>query len=310
MSVVVRTLEQCATRNRRAPTLEPADVKRHAGGIAVALPRCMTMNVLIVTVAGITAVGAAAANASPPSPLYSVDDLKKPLTDRDKEVCASFATEEARASRFTRTPNLVRYRSFGCKGEDLFDTSDVNNVSAYTPDFLWHIDRPGAISEIDRMLWVHDCLWPSDNNPQKGKPETSVWMSRYATCGFDARRLDRKKFDAEVRALGLGPAPTAWIYAYLAETLERIEQFRSAYEQPKLKPYRDTLIDVPEAAVAAWMKEYEASRVAFDELFAVEDALARAKSPPRLSCDKIFRPKFRELIQANKPRKQRLDRAS
>jgi hypothetical protein len=165
----------------------------------------------------------------------------------------------------------------------------------------YYLDRPGrAPSEILRALLVYTCLY----NP----PTSDQAQARYAVCGLDARRLDRKALESEIdtlklNAYGRARAIALWDAAKKLAGLNEAKIREAAGSDERVKAL---VYDLPEKGFAEFDKFYAANKDAVDAAIAVEDK-ARAIPPNELNkahpmeCDAL-RGRLEAFAGARKPK--------
>jgi hypothetical protein len=169
------------------------------------------------------------------------------------------------------------------------------------------MDRAGKdTSEIARAMFVWQCL-PDLKDDAPGI-QLSKGMSQFATCSVDARKLDDKALDAEIKALALPPK--------LAQTTtERYAQVKALAKSwiarvdaaiKKDPAYKKVLLDAPDAAWAAWDKTLAEHKADFDLAYSVEDKalavpFAQRKTPQTIGCEEL-RKAWRGYVAGTKPK--------
>jgi len=151
--------------------------------------------------------------------------------------------------------------ALGCEKNQSSQNAEVSKI-AYV------LDLPGAEqSQIVSSHLVVRCL------DQKYVDDAT---EAYLFCGYDARRLDEKKLEAEITARKLSPESAANARALFKKAKERDAWMvgeLTKHKDPNYD-YKKLFIDIPEAGAVAWEKFYADHKDVYDLGSSIERQLA------------------------------------
>jgi hypothetical protein len=223
--------------------------------------------------------------------------LSESWEQQGKDYCAAIAPgEEASSEERSLTEALAAGTGCGDTALGVY-ANDMNR------ELGWWIDaRAQTSSEIVRAVYVtrcmrilHDADWPD--------PKSTWVMQAFATCGPDARRLDRARLDKELAGARFNDFARVHAREVFALAKTVYSQLESEYKKlaEKDEAYRALLFDAPEAGWSAWEKSYAANREAFEAARAFE---AKFRGPSRKAtagCGPSLRKNFASYLKARKP---------
>ncbi len=186
--------------------------------------------------------------------------------------------------------------ALGCDGDGNWQaaTSEGMNLD----DVLaWNDRLATPASELARVGVVLHCLETREWFPDASDPTT---LARYARCGADARRLDRKALDAELAAGDY----TAFGKAQAIEAFARAALIGGRLEAAIRKDAALTrvLITGPEAGWKAWEAGYAAHTAAIDAALAYEDAYLGGSKKARKGCGAALQAGWAGYLEARAPK--------
>jgi len=172
---------------------------------------------------------------------------------------------------------------------------------------LGWMDRPDRLSEVARANHVFNCIGPMKKGAYER--EISDYMNGFLDCVYDAKRLDRGKVEAELKALTLKPS-------LFKEAMERFDATKKladeyfAVAEAKAKggsAAAKMVTELTEKAAQEWQALYEANKARFELAYAVENkAMAiplddRLNKTHKIGCEDL-RTSLREYASAKKPK--------
>lgn len=132
---------------------------------------------------------------------------------------------------------------------------------------LWHLDRAAAPpSQLAALYRVLRCT-------ANGTPDDLYAVVDYAACRADARALDRKKLDAELKAGGYNEHARSIAVLSLARAQRLAGGFEAALQKlaAKDEEYKEVLLDAPARAWKQWTSAAEEAKDALAAAHAYED---------------------------------------
>lgn len=182
---------------------------------------------------------------------------------------------------------LVHATGCSYRGHGVFqrDSADIG-------PWLWWMDqRATPPSEVARAMYVMYCIdndFGPEGFPRADDPHV---MLAYATCGVDARRLDAQKLEDELK----DPKYSEYARVHAREVFARAKAVNAHLEAAyRAKGQRDEAIkklifDAPEAAWAAWEKEYEEWKGAYEAMYAYEEKFYGNSKKAKRGCSEEIR---------------------
>jgi hypothetical protein len=145
---------------------------------------------------------------------------------------------------------------------------DWNNEKPQLATIRFAIDLPGAEeSQIISADFVFRSLDTSDARNA---------FDRYLFSGYDARRLDAKKLEAEIAARKLSPESANNVRAVFKKAQERNAWVLQQFDQYKTEnyDYKKLFVDVADAGAADWQKLYQEHKDVYDLGTSIERQLS------------------------------------
>ncbi len=182
-----------------------------------------------------------------------------------------------------------------CSGDPA--THGTHGADTHFDDMLW-LERPDKpVSQLGIAYYVLHGI------PALDASNAKVIAGNYPMALFLAARFDRRAFDAELNALGLGGIAKhrATVIAAMATAANRV-----LVEAGKGDANLAKQLAAAEVAFQAWQKQYQANKTTFDLVYAVEDKvmaipIIERLQPHPIGCEDL-RKALREHITAQKPK--------
>jgi hypothetical protein len=187
-----------------------------------------------------------------------------------------------------------------CDHDD--DPQKQNVQDAY---WLDRLDKPA--SEIGRLHFVANCL-PDALKGEVSRQNVMRVLAHLGNCSADARKLDKGKVSAELKALGANPETTKAVLEHFDAVKARADRYVA--EAKKSDDGKKFLLEGYDAAWAEWEKIYQEEKKLFELAWSVGDKAARAIKPGsdqiaavpmKVGCEEL-RGALREHVQSKKPK--------
>lgn len=198
---------------------------------------------------------------------------------------------------FTR----LRATAVGCYGPPTEITDGNSNAFGLSGASYW-LDRAAEPpDELVRLSWVLRCLNPGASNVDPDSIDRA--LGRWSMCGMDAARLDRKKFDKEVAALGLDPLGQVRAREAFAYTRLLVASYQAALTRLRAKdPAYGRILDAAARGFADWVALRREHAAVLDQAFAMEDAFRDADPRTIGDCSGSLRKALQDHVAAVAPK--------
>lgn len=215
----------------------------------------------------VNATGASAEDVGAYLAVMADEERSKQL---NAETCAKVQPDDEASGR-ERALGRMTSAVLGCshyKGQTETPLFIDNRERLGNEDYpLWHLDRAAAPpSQIAALYRVLRCT-------ANGSPDDLYAVVDYAACRADARALDRKKLDAELKAGGYNEHARSIAVLSLARAKLRAGAFETALQKlaAKDEEYKEVLLDAPARAWKQWTSAADEAKDALAAAHAYED---------------------------------------
>jgi hypothetical protein len=205
----------------------------------------------------------------------------------------------------------------GANVDDVYGFQAQNAVKSFVcnndrddkavPKALGWMDRPDRVSEVARANHVFNCIGPMKKDAYER--EVSAYMNNFVDCIYDAKRLDRAKVEAELKALEL----KADLFKEAMQRFDNTKKLADEYftvAQAKAKAgsaAAKMILEVTEKAAQDWQALYDANKARFELAYGVEKKIMaiplddRLNKQHKIGCEDL-RTSLREYAAAKKPK--------
>lgn len=214
-----------------------------------------------------------------------------------KAICGQFEDNEE-ASEEEKILDGVTRAIFGCRYRaNRYPFWQQNRQG--DKKLEWYIDRRAEISsELVKVYHVLSCLRQGYGLSTKKKRD----LLPYATCGHDARTLNRSALEKELAAKGFNAAAKVIARESFAVAKASAQRYKAVVDKlAKRDPeYGKIFYDVPAAAWKAWVADFNANKAAYEAAYAFEKKLFGPSRRATQGCYKPLRKHFDAYMKSKK----------
>ncbi|MBK9036593.1 MAG: hypothetical protein IPL61_35980 [Myxococcales bacterium] len=154
--------------------------------------------------------------------------------------------------------------------------------------------------ELVRLTWVLRCLNPGASSIDPATADRA--LGRWAVCGHDAVKLDRRAFDRAVDALKLSPLARVRAREMFAYTRKLLTSYQAGWKAlVSTDPAYARILETPAQGFAAWVKLRATNKAALDQAFAMEDAFRDADPRTLTTCGETLREALQQHVASRAP---------